>query len=212
MECPGLILYPRTTCNSHGICNGTGTREGDGKCICDDKYQGVICDHCINFHFGTECEECPGMVLVNETFMMPCYNHGHCEEDTTGKGRCLVCDKGFDPDTNCLECSSAYYYSAEDDICLACDGITLINRTWVSCYGNGICDINNNGKCICNDGFDINTQCKECLPGRYSDQCLKCPGLIENETISCDGHGICNDDGEYDIYFIIICFYTYINI
>lgn len=33
------------TCSNHGYCNGTGTKDGNGKCICDKNYYGDYCEN-----------------------------------------------------------------------------------------------------------------------------------------------------------------------
>lgn len=39
-------------CHGNGVCDGDGTREGNGKCSCNHGYTGEFCLDCIDGHFN----------------------------------------------------------------------------------------------------------------------------------------------------------------
>lgn len=56
-KCPG---YPNKICSNNGQCEGSGSRKGTGKCICNPGSEGEICDQCAyNYTMvNDKCEEC----------------------------------------------------------------------------------------------------------------------------------------------------------
>lgn len=196
LECPGLILVPRNVCHGSGDCDGSGTKNGTGICTCLSNFDGGDCSFCNKGFFGEDCIKCPG----SEEYS--CYDNGVCDEGKNGKGTC-VCYSNYNETTNCSTCIDGYYYNNEYKDCFECDGLVYnktINKYYV-CNNRGICS-NSDGHCDCIDGYNPEDGCKTCIEGRYSDECLVCPGLI-NDTISCDGHGECNNNGEYIIIKIL---------
>ena len=41
-----------TPCHRNGMCDGDGTRGGDGKCSCNQGYEGEVCLDCIEGYFS----------------------------------------------------------------------------------------------------------------------------------------------------------------
>lgn len=39
-------------CHGNGVCDGDGTRGGNGKCSCNHSYTGEFCLDCIDGHFN----------------------------------------------------------------------------------------------------------------------------------------------------------------
>ncbi|XP_014253772.1 cysteine-rich with EGF-like domain protein 2-B [Cimex lectularius] len=78
--CPG---YP-DVCTNNGKCNGSGTREGNGKCICSCRYTGANCDKCAdnfyedrsdNYLFCLECDKaCKGCTGARRENCIECNN------------------------------------------------------------------------------------------------------------------------------------------
>lgn len=50
-NCTPCAGYPDKICNNNGKCKGSGTRKGNGKCLCDPGYEGDYCDTCANNYF-----------------------------------------------------------------------------------------------------------------------------------------------------------------
>ncbi|KRZ08097.1 ATP-dependent RNA helicase SUPV3L1, mitochondrial [Trichinella zimbabwensis] len=100
--CPG---DPKRPCFGNGICEGSGSRFGSGKCKCHRGYQGKLCRHCDSNFFK---------VHSNETYILcqPC--HESCKGGCSGEGpkECHSCRVGWimDEDTGCKdidECESS---------------------------------------------------------------------------------------------------------
>ncbi|KRX45710.1 ATP-dependent RNA helicase SUPV3L1, mitochondrial [Trichinella murrelli] len=100
--CPG---DPKRPCFGNGICEGSGSRFGSGKCKCHRGYQGKLCRHCDSNFFK---------VHSNETYILcqPC--HESCKGGCSGEGprECNSCRVGWimDEDTGCKdidECESS---------------------------------------------------------------------------------------------------------
>lgn len=57
-------------CSGYGRCDGDGTRKGNGSCICNKGYEGVVCEDCSEYYFRNSngfcdacylsCEKCLG--------------------------------------------------------------------------------------------------------------------------------------------------------
>ncbi|KAG8237903.1 hypothetical protein J437_LFUL017700 [Ladona fulva] len=118
--CPG---FPNRVCNKSGSCKGSGTRKGDGKCICSEEYTGDYCGECAPG--GPKgCHSCKeegwlmdsnrGCVDVNECLLREpvCQKNQFCV-NSEGSYSCLDCDKacadceGDGPDM-CKTCSEGY--------------------------------------------------------------------------------------------------------
>ncbi|XP_068171097.1 stabilin-1 isoform X2 [Antennarius striatus] len=87
---------------------------------------------CCKNHYGPTCQVCPGGIGA------PCNNHGECDDDVKGSGRCR-CHQGYKGEA-CELCSSGHY----GPNCTAC-----------SCGKQGRCDqgMEGSGKCVCKLGW-----------------------------------------------------------
>ncbi|GJQ68014.1 hypothetical protein Trydic_g10659 [Trypoxylus dichotomus] len=138
--CPG---YPDNVCFNNGKCKGSGSRKGNGKCICDKGYMGEMCDRCNLRHFEAYrdekkllCTPCP--VSCDG----PCNKSGSCEKCAAGwlmndKGVCLDIDEcasskptcgplqfcvNTEGSFKCLECDKSCAQCTGDgpDMCIRC--------------------------------------------------------------------------------------------
>ncbi len=179
-------------CGSHGHCvEGAG----GAACVCDEGYEGTLCDRCAEgFHWeGDYCM--PGGACDDD----PCI-HGLCV-DNSGRAEC-VCDEGYDGDW-CETCAPGYV--PDGLLCVpasACDPNPCIH---------GVCRIGDDGpECLCDTGY-AGEFCDECAPSYVEDDgecvpdtenaCLPNP-CTESHRSRCitDGEGYrCDcDDGYYD--------------
>lgn len=149
-------------CNQHGACDGSGTRSGSGKCICNEGYEGDQCESCTDNHF---------MIATSD-----------------GQFTCRKCDPacigcyGFGP-LNCTNCRPGYKKS-ENKGCIDIDECTEgIN-------GNGKTDIcKDNSYCVNTDGSyrctDCHVSCSGCV-GYGPSMCLTCAkGYEADEDYVC---------------------------
>lgn len=117
-------------CSGHGRCDGDGTRNGNGSCVCNRGYIGNYCEECSkNFYAtGGSCERCDGA----------------CEDcSSAGPTACKSCKSGWKLDsgkcTDIDECltssickSDQYCFNKEGSYsCITC------NDSCKSCIGAG---------------------------------------------------------------------------
>lgn len=148
-------------CNKHGVCDGTGTRRGTGKCDCDSGYT------------GEECESC---------------DHDHFRIATSDHFTCRKCDPackgcfGIGP-TNCTECRSGYYQN-EVAGCIdvnECDIGMDVNGNTKLCKGNTYC-VNTDGSYRCEA---CHVTCSGCV-GYGPKMCISCArGYQMDDDYSC---------------------------
>ncbi|CAH2313280.1 stabilin-1 isoform X1 [Pelobates cultripes] len=78
VECPGGAGNP---CNGHGTC--MDGKNGNGTCVCDERFTGFYCDKCADEHvYNKECDD-----------VCEC-NHGLCKNGVSGDGSC-ICEAGY---------------------------------------------------------------------------------------------------------------------
>ncbi|XP_044205816.1 stabilin-1 [Thunnus albacares] len=106
---------------------------------------------CCKNHYGRDCQVCPGGVEA------PCGNHGDCDDNVRGSGRCN-CHDGFRGKA-CEMCEIGHYGP---------------NCTVCSCGQKGKCDegIEGSGQCVCELGWqgdrcqskqdEIPEECRQC--------------------------------------------------
>ena len=113
---------PQTTCNGHGSC------DSNGNCVCATGFTGTACSSCAtNFFNYPNCKFCDAQTTCN--------GHGSCDAN----GNC-VCTTTF-AGANCNSCApNRYGYPT----CKFCDAAT-------TCSGHGACDPN--GNCVCETGY-----------------------------------------------------------
>jgi protein disulfide-isomerase len=139
-------------CGGHGQCDGDGTREGNGTCLCKQGYDGIKCEACGKkfYNVNSEC--------------LPC--HKACSECTgNGMNACVACNTGWhmkygacvDID-ECLETSIC----KDNEHCVNWEGsykCQICDQSCKTCQGEGSsnctsCDYNLilwNGLCINED-------------------------------------------------------------
>jgi len=94
--CPGALKG--TACFGNGKCSGEGTREGTGKCDCNEGYSGVRCSNCDAHYFPA---------IKNDSFIVckACFDGcatGCTSELPTG---CFGCRTGYkkDEELGCID-------------------------------------------------------------------------------------------------------------
>ena len=176
-DCPGGTTNP---CFGRGKCDGNGTRGGTGKCNCDSKYSGELCDECnegyYDAHDNITCEEC------HETCELTC-------TDGTNKG-CDTCKDGYDenPEEGCVDIDEC-----EDDS--KCEeGKFCINKK--GSYTCNECDPACSGGCTGTGRLS----CTECNTGwKTIDDGVGCEDINECEAEHNCGIGTycLNNEGAY---------------
>ncbi|XP_065066902.1 cysteine-rich with EGF-like domain protein 2-A isoform X2 [Rhopilema esculentum] len=190
-ECPGGKVTP---CSGHGSCQGAGTRGGNGKCSCDNGYEGDTCSECQDGYYdagNTTCKTC----------------HEACKSTCTeaGTSGCDDCKDGWlkDPEEGCKdedECEKSPCSTSEFCVnsvgsyeCEACDGACK-----ESCKGPG------SANCVeCNQGYlkngtggceDIDECSTEnlCTAGTYCQNAIgsyNCEPCHDSCEFECTGRG-----------------------
>ncbi|XP_076351296.1 protein disulfide isomerase crld-1-like isoform X2 [Tachypleus tridentatus] len=87
-KCKPCSTVSEKPCSGHGLCEGAGTREGSGKCKCDEGYVGNICDKCKLGYFS---EPKTNGDVVCQKCDKSCKSH--CREG--GPKGCEVCADGY---------------------------------------------------------------------------------------------------------------------
>lgn len=148
-------------CNKHGVCDGTGTRQGTGKCNCESGYTGEECDNCAEDYFRVAtsdhfaCRKC-------DPACKNCYGPGQ---------------------TNCTECRKGYH---KHDV----NGCVDINECDIEmdmlgdtklCKKNQYC-VNTDGAYRC---AECHMSCSDCV-GYGPDMCIACAhGYKLDEDYNC---------------------------
>lgn len=143
-----------SVCNKHGVCDGSGTRVGTGKCNCDLGYRGDDCDTCEEDHFRISTSD-----------------HFTCRKCD------LACKSCYGPGrTNCTECRSGYYIH-ETNGCVdfdECQHNKDVNGNSISCGDDEYC-VNTDGSYRC---ASCHVACKGCVD-YGSDMCFECASGYE---------------------------------
>ena len=137
---------------------------------------------CPQYHFGPECEKCPGFPTN------VCSNNGKCKGSGTrkGNGKC-TCDRGY-TGSQCSECDSGYYQSYKDDNKMLCSSCHSACED--SCSGPGPMNCNN-----CSKGWQL-VEGKGCAD---IDECL----LSDKQ---CKDNQFCvNEEGSHKCLGKLIC-------
>ncbi|XP_016354905.1 cysteine-rich with EGF-like domain protein 1 [Sinocyclocheilus anshuiensis] len=179
-ECPS---GPGGVCGGLGRCEGEGTRLGDGDCVCDPGYSGVLCQDCAHGYYREKSS--------NHT-QPPCSACHHSCKKCTGPqdNKCLDCKPGWILHSNkCVEeihdfkqhydvdecgtelarCpSNTYCFNTDSSYeCRGCD------QACVGCMGSGP------ARCKkCARGFRLTGA--KCLDiDECAERAIACPGLNE---------------------------------
>ena len=149
----GDKCYPCLECGSNGICNGTGTKEGNGLCVCNIGWDGKYCDKCDKNFYGKKCNNCTNC------------NYGFCNDTKLGNGKC-VCYTPFSGE-KCNDCILNKFGKNCNNNCTCINGICNSGIN-----GDGICKKNS-----CELGWE-GDNCDKCSLGyqKINDNCI----LIEN--------------------------------
>ena len=149
-------MCPDIECGGHGQCDDG--LNGTGLCICELGFdQKSNCDDCESDLFGRDCQPCPNT---------ECGGHGQCDDGVDGTGSC-VCEGRFNPTTNCSTCVEGF---DQENNCEDCEA-DFFGRDCqpcpdTECGGHGQCDdgVDGDGSCICEDGFNPDTNCESLIP------------------------------------------------
>lgn len=172
-------------CSENGICDGIGTTNGDGSCICNNNYTGYLCDFS-NFK-NISLNSCVDR----------CSNNGICLITTTNETFCN-CNEGYSG-VNCNNCASNYFNNSRK--CMRCENNHNLSGFWGDkcdkCLcKNGICNSGyyGDGSCNCQIGWKglYCDKCKNNYYGMLCDKCNNCNHGICNDTINGNGKCVCN--------------------
>lgn len=152
--CPG---YPDNVCGSNGKCRGSGTRKGNGTCLCDAGYKGDLCNDCSDGYYNAYqddkklicskchvscegrcskagpvgCEKCAqGWLTTKEN---GCVDINECAEQKFTCGQLQFC-VNTEGSYKCLECDKSCTGCTGDgpDMCLRCaNGYVFVNNVCV---------------------------------------------------------------------------------
>ncbi|UXI16801.1 Lutropin-choriogonadotropic hormone receptor [Sarcoptes scabiei] len=148
-QCSKCLGFPDRICSNNGKCAGSGTRLGNGHCICNRGYTGRNCDFCDRSFY------------LNQTRL-----------EIDGTIQCLLCDLSclgscFDSGPKgCHVCKNGFNWSTEFG-CLDIDECS--NDLLDLCPSNSFC-INTVGSYHC---YQCDSACDGC-DGDGPDSCLKC--------------------------------------
>uniref|UniRef100_A0A8D3BL32 Cysteine-rich with EGF-like domains 2 n=1 Tax=Scophthalmus maximus TaxID=52904 RepID=A0A8D3BL32_SCOMX len=130
-DCNACVGGSERPCHGNGMCDGDGTRGGNGKCSCAHGYEGDFCLDCIGGYFNEE---------RNDTFSLCTECHASCKTCTGATSQdCDECKEGWEDDDQeaCIdvnECSRDPSPCEEDQYChntegsYSCKGETTYNN------------------------------------------------------------------------------------
>ncbi|ENN77525.1 cysteine-rich with EGF-like domain protein 2 isoform X2 [Dendroctonus ponderosae] len=156
-DCTPCQGYPDQICNKNGKCKGSGTRKGNGKCLCDAGYSGDYCDSCADGFYESYKDE-------NKILCSPC--HPSCDGKCSKEGP-----------TGCKSCKNGYLSSKDR-------GCTDVNECLMGhkCNPTQFC-VNSAGSYSC---LDCHPSCVGCS-GDSPEECIECaPGYRKMDTICVD--------------------------
>ncbi|XP_051172044.1 cysteine-rich with EGF-like domain protein 2 [Leptopilina boulardi] len=159
-SCPG---YPDKVCHNNGKCKGSGTRKGNGQCLCEKGYAASDCSECDSGFYQVYKDE-------NKFLCTAC--HSSCAGPCNGPGP-----------RNCINCSKGWQF-VKDKGCLDIDECIMSEKP---CKTNQFC-VNEEGfyKCL-----ECDKVCNGCI-GDGPDMCIKCADGYhkkDNFCIHSDTHG-----------------------
>ncbi|XP_018602726.2 cysteine-rich with EGF-like domain protein 2 isoform X2 [Scleropages formosus] len=154
-DCNACVGGSERPCHGNGLCDGDGTRGGQGTCTCNHGYQGELCLDCVEGYFSEERNDTHAICTECHTSCKTCAgpSNGDCEDCKAGwekdqQGACIDVD----------ECSAQSPPCKEDQLCVNTDGS----------YSCKACD----------------KACSRCR-GEGPDQCLACAEGYQDEDGTC---------------------------
>lgn len=170
--CPG---HPGPLCSSNGQCNGDGTREGDGSCICSPGYDGAMCDTCMKNYYEVPRNASDPLAELRAIKCAACDEAcGSCKGPTDAD--CISCSAGHQmaPNGTCIDLNEC------DDENHGCPVGTYCRNV----KGSRACT-------VCNHACEITKGCT----GGGPENCLACkPGYRQVEGRGCVVINNCHDN------------------
>eukprot|EP00929_Paragymnodinium_shiwhaense_P112520 TRINITY_DN8077_c0_g1_i2.p1 TRINITY_DN8077_c0_g1~~TRINITY_DN8077_c0_g1_i2.p1 ORF type:complete len:828 (-),score=165.73 TRINITY_DN8077_c0_g1_i2:116-2599(-) len=180
-------------CTREKDCGGHGsaTVELNGmqescKCECDEGYSidstGGPCQSCLP-GWGLDTDHACHKFCTKESLF--CYSRGHANTDNfEGECKC-VCQLGYDPEASCGKCSRGYRQVGAGpgfDCVAECDA-----REYTCGPNEEIVGLPPHCACQCKPGFNPETGCSECLPGKILGLTGECVDMSGLEAIQREG-------------------------
>lgn len=136
-DCNACVGGSQSPCHGNGVCDGDGSRGGNGKCSCNHGYTGDFCLDCTAGHFNQ---------VRNDSYSLCTECHTSCKTCTGGATNqdCDECKDGWEEDEQeaCVdvdECS-VDPPCKEDEYCLNTDGsysCKVCDKVCAGCSGPG---------------------------------------------------------------------------
>ncbi|XP_024139093.1 cysteine-rich with EGF-like domain protein 2 [Oryzias melastigma] len=179
-DCTACVGGSEKPCHGRGVCDGDGTRGGNGKCSCDHGYKGDLCLDCMDGFFSAE---------RNDTFSLCSECHTACKTcDGPTSQDCDECKEGWEEDDQeaCVdvnECAKDPPPCKENQYCLNSEGSYSCKTCDKACSG---CSGAGSDKCrSCSDGYrDVEGSCTDV------DECSESEAVCAREHQECvNNHG-----------------------
>ncbi|XP_053719170.1 cysteine-rich with EGF-like domain protein 2 [Synchiropus splendidus] len=154
-DCNACVGGSEKPCHSNGVCDGDGTRGGDGKCSCNHGYKGEFCLDCSDGFYSQE---------KNDSFAL-C---SECHES------CITCNGATHQD--CDECKAGW----QEDDQEACVDVDECSRDTSPCKDDQFC-LNSEGSFSCKACDKV---CSSCI-GPGPDKCQNCAAGYQNTDGTC---------------------------
>lgn len=155
--CPG---YPDNVCSSNGKCRGSGTRKGNGTCLCDKGYKGDLCNDCDEGFYEAYRDD-------EKLICSKC--HVSCDGSCTKAGP-----------TGCLKCAKGWLNTKDK----GCVDLNECADPKPVCKPLQFC-VNNEGSYKC---LSCDKSCAGCT-GDGPDMCIRCASgymLIDNVCVDAE--------------------------
>lgn len=155
-DCTPCQGYPDNICHKNGKCKGSGTRKGNGKCVCDKGYSGDFCDICADGFYESYRD-------TEKILCSPC--HVSCVGKCTKAGS-----------TGCENCKDGWMNNKDR-------GCTDVNECLMGkspCSPSQFC-VNTEGSYQC---MDCHQSCLGCT-GDSPDECINCASGFRRKDKLC---------------------------